>query len=109
MRPANPWRGEVEISLSGRSHVLRPSFEALAAIETEIAPILKLAEAASDGAARIADMAGVIHRCLMPDTDGTSLERAQVGEGLAEMGYAAAISVYRRLLEAILKGSIDAR
>jgi hypothetical protein len=35
---ANPERGEVEVTLDGKTYVMRPSWEALVAIERAIAP-----------------------------------------------------------------------
>lgn len=104
MTAANPWRGDIAIMIGRQNHVLRPSFAALALIESEIAPLLLLAQKAADGAVRIEDMAVVFRHCLHPFGAETHPDTAVIGEAIVSMGLAEAVGVYRRLLEAVLKG-----
>ncbi len=104
MSAANPLRGEVEIDLGGRTHVLRPTFAALLAIENEAAPLLVLAQEAAEGRVRLEAMATVFHHCLCVEDAVARPTVAEIGETLLAHGLMPALRAYRALLEAVLVG-----
>lgn len=58
-------RGEISISLDGVAHVLRPSFEAIGAIETATGKTLfELAQAAETGKITLAQAGAVVAHCM---------------------------------------------
>lgn len=58
---ANPHRGEVEITLAGKAHVLRPTFAAIAEIEARTGSgVIELVRRLGAHQARIADLAVVV-------------------------------------------------
>ena len=99
---ANKLRGEAELVIDGRAHVLRPTFAALVAAEEELGPLFALVERAGDGRLTLAEMAVLFWHCLA-GRDG--LTREQVGEAVMEYGLAASARPLRGLLGAILQGS----
>ena len=56
---ANPLRGEAELRIGGVAHVLRPSFAALVAAESELGPLFALVERAADGRLGLIDFGSV--------------------------------------------------
>lgn len=100
-RPANPLRGEQKITIAGESFVLRPTFEALVAAETELGSLFDLVERASQGKLTIAEMAGLVWHCL--PNEGRP-ERETVGQALLEMGLLAATNPVRAIFGQVLKG-----
>lgn len=65
MAEANRERGEIAIELEGVPHVLRPSYEALVAIEAKAGRSIELlAEAAGDGALSLREAAVVVTECV---------------------------------------------
>ncbi len=107
--PCNPVRGEVTITLAGRRHVLRPSFAALAAAESEGKPILALVEEAAEGRTRLSDIAQLFHFCLALEGGEERPSPAELGEAILKTGLAEALTAYRRLLEVALGGAQDNR
>jgi len=101
MTLANPHRGEAEMVLAGRSHILRPSYTALVAAEEELGPLFALVERAGAGELRLAEMAALFWHCM--DEHGRP-DRATVGQAIAEMGLAAAARPLRAVLAQILQG-----
>jgi hypothetical protein len=88
---ANARRGEVEIRLAGKKHVMRPTFEALASIEDMTGRSLQvMGHAIQAGTIRASEISAVILcgiRAQNPDTD---LTVADIGEAImAEGGFAA--------------------
>ncbi len=104
MSAANPLRGEVEIDLGGCRYVLRPTFAALRAIETEAAPLLALAQEAAEGQVRLEAMAIVFHHCLCVAGGAARPTVAEIGEMILARGLMPALKAYRALLEAVLVG-----
>ena len=104
MSAANPLRGEVAIDLGGRRHVLRPTFAALRAIESEAAPLLALAQEAAEGQVRTETMALVFHHCLCVDQEAARPAVEEIGETILAQGLMPALKAYRALLEAVLIG-----
>lgn len=100
-RSANPLRGETSINLSGKDHILRPSFENLVAAEEELGPLFALVDRASEGALALHEMGALIWHCI--ETDDRPA-RKEVGEALLEMGLVAATQPVRAILAQILQG-----
>ncbi len=82
---ANRHRGEVEITLAGKSYVMRPTFGALAAIEAKTGEgIAELLERMRTGRVRITDVTAVIWAGLGATGEPVTYEK--VGELVAEIG-----------------------
>lgn len=101
---ANPHRGEVALGLGRCSGILRPSFNALAAVEAEHGPVLALAQEAAEGRVRIEAMAGVFHHCLLAEAGDERPSAEEIGAAILEAGMVEALKTYRSLLERILGG-----
>jgi len=101
-RACNPARGEAAIRIQGEMLVLRPSFTALVAAESEIGPLFALVERAADGRLGLGEMVALFWHCLRTVPDG--LTREAFGEGVAAAGLSEATPVLRVLLGQILGG-----
>lgn len=99
---ANPLRGEAELRIGGEMHVLRPSFSALVAAETELGPLFALVERAADGRLGLGELAALFWHCLR-DPPAT-LTREAVGEAVVAEGLAVVAPALRILLGQILQG-----
>lgn len=102
MRPANPHRGETTLELAGERYVLRPSFEALVAIEQERGSLLAMIERASAGTLMLDDIVTVLWCCLR--AGGTSLDKTTTGRLLVDAGIATVTPVFRDVLTLALTG-----
>lgn len=102
MTTANPYRGEASLVLTGRTHVLRPTFAALVAAEEELGSLFALVERAGAGQLRLAEMAALFWHCLAERDD---LTRDDINEAVAAAGLAACAPALRALLSQILKGA----
>ena len=102
MSAANVARGEAGFTLGERTLIVRPSFAALAAAETELGPLLALADRAAEGRLLLAEMAGLIWHCLA-ERDG--LARDDIGDALVAQGVGAALPAVRAVLRQVLSGS----
>lgn len=96
---ANPVRGEAALEVAGRTVVLRPTFAALVAAETELGPLFELVERAAGGGLTLSELAGLLWHCAIDPGD-----RAAFGEALVAGGLAAATPALRVLLGQILGG-----
>jgi len=99
---ANAVRGEIALDLGGRSHVLRPSFGALVAAESELGPLLALVDRAAEGRISLGEIAGLFWHCL-PDRVGW--ERGAHDEAVLAGGLARAMPAVRAILHQILAGT----
>jgi len=99
---ANALRGEAELLVDGRVLVLRPSFAALVAAETELGPLFALVERAADGRLALGELACLFWHCVQ-ERPGT-LTREAVGEAVVAEGLASATPALRVLLGQILQG-----
>lgn len=62
---ANKTRGEVSLELEGAEYVLRPSYEAISAIEAQTdRSLIDLARAAGDGALKLGESAIIVTECI---------------------------------------------
>lgn len=99
---ANPWRGEAALTLSIGSFLLRPSFAALTAAETEIGPLFQMVERAAEGRLALGEIVALFWHCLCPRPE--ELDRARFAEAVAEMGLSNATPVLKVLIGQILQG-----
>lgn len=99
---ANPLRGEAELRIGGAAHVLRPSFAALVAAESELGPLFALVERAADGRLGLGELAALFWHCLKDRP--AALTREAVGEAVVAQGLAAVTPALRMLLGQILQG-----
>lgn len=95
-------RGEAELRVGERVHVLRPSFAALVAAEAELGPLFALVERAADARLGLGELASLFWHCVQdrPET----LSREGVGEAVIAQGLAAVTPALRVLLGQILQG-----
>lgn len=87
--------------VGGRSLIVRPTFAALVAAESELGPLLALTDRAAEGKLLLAEMAALIWHCLA-DKD---VSREAVGEALVEAGVGTALPALRAILRQVLNGS----
>lgn len=86
---ANPHRGEVSLHLDGRDYTLRPSFHALAELESKTGlGIVALARKFQAGEFGIGEMAAVIWSGLSGADAQPMLSYDEVGEQIAKAGLA---------------------
>ena len=100
-RPANGLRGEAELSIEGKSYVLRPSFENLVAAEDELGSLFALVERASGGAITLKEITALLWHCLPPDLRPT---REEVGREVLVIGLVEATKPVRIILAQVLQG-----
>jgi len=78
MAPANETRGEISLQLDGVDFVLRPSFEALVAIEQDSGKgLIDLAREAEGGTLSLQTVAIIAMRCIQAWGAATKNEMAQ--------------------------------
>ena len=104
MTAANPARGEASFTVGGTEILLRPSFAALVAAETELGPLFALVERAAEGQLGVGEMASLFFHCAAERPP--ELTRERLGEAIAEGGLAKATPVLRVLLGQILQGRV---
>lgn len=85
--PANPLRGEVAIRLAAGEYILRPTFDALCRIETELdRPLLFLAGDLARGEIGARQTAVIVWRCGQAVPGNPALGIAQVGRQVTQLG-----------------------
>lgn len=102
MTSANPMRGEAALVVAGQTLLLRPTFAALVAAETELGPLFALVERAAAGRLTLAELAGLFWHCL--DGAPAGLSRAAFSEALVAGGLASSTPALRVLLGQVLAG-----
>ncbi|WP_056376038.1 MULTISPECIES: gene transfer agent family protein [unclassified Sphingopyxis] len=95
-------RGEAELRLGERVHVLRPSFAALVAAEAELGPLFALVERAADARLGLGELASLFWHCVQDRPE--ALTREAVGEAVIAQGLSAVTPALRMLLGQILQG-----
>lgn len=100
-RPANALRGEAQLTVGGRTVLLRPSFENLVAAEAEIGSLFALVERASDGALTITEACSLLWHCIDEDPHPS---REDVGQAVLESGLIEATKPVRAILAQVLQG-----
>jgi hypothetical protein len=98
---ANALRGETLLTISGRAHLLRPTFAALVAAEAELGPLFALVERASEGRLRLSELVALFWHCL---AERGALSREDVGEAVVERGLAGCAAPLKTLLTQVLRG-----
>jgi hypothetical protein len=98
----NPARGEAALTVSGEALTLRPSFEALVAVEEELGPLFALVERAAQGGLKVSEMAALFWHCVAGRPE--ALTRERIGAAIAEAGLAKVTPVLKVLLTQILQG-----
>ena len=95
-------RGEAELRVGERVHVLRPSFAALVAAEAELGPLFALVERAADARLGLGELASLFWHCVQdrPET----LTRDMVGDAVIAQGLVVVTPALRVLLGQILQG-----
>lgn len=101
MSIANPLRGEAVLVIGSRTHLLRPSFNALVAAEEELGPLFALVERAAAGQLKLTELVALFWHCL--DNRGET-SREAVGEAVVAAGLAACAKPLRSVLGQILQG-----
>jgi len=95
-------RGEAELRLGERVHVLRPSFAALVAAEAELGPLFALVERAADARLGLDELVSLFWHCVAERPE--ALTREAVGEAVIAQGLSAVTPALRMLLGQILQG-----
>lgn len=99
----NPHRGEVAFTVGDVTHTLRPTFEAVVAIEQVLGPLVALARRSANEGIGVQDLAVLFHHCARAaDADAPDIER--FGTLIVQAGMAPCLSVFRQLMETILGG-----
>jgi len=102
MSAANAARGEAELRIAGEALVLRPSFAALVAAESELGPLFALVERAAEGRLGLSEMVALFWHCLRERPAG--MTRDGFGEAVTARGLSANMPVLKLLLGQILAG-----
>ena len=79
MKTANSARGEVALLLGEEDYILRPSFDALVAAESEIGSLFDFVDRAAMGQAKIVEVVALFWHCFVNIKD---MERDQFSEYL---------------------------
>ena len=88
--------------IAGEAVVLRPSFEALVAAEEELGPLFSLVERAAAGGLKLAETAALFWHCR--SGEAVHLDRATIGNAIADAGLARVTPVLKVLLTQVLQG-----
>ncbi|HVI99069.1 MAG TPA: gene transfer agent family protein [Sphingomonas sp.] len=102
MSGANPARGEAALRLGGETLVLRPSFAALVAAETETGPLFDLVARAAEGRLSLGEMVALFWHCLAARPEGMTRDR--FGEAVVAGGLVNATPALKVLVGQILAG-----
>jgi hypothetical protein len=103
---SNVFRGEAVVVLNGTSITLRPTFTAIAEIETATGKSpMQLAGAFNSGGLKTVELARVIHACHMAGPDKPKLTFEQVGELVMDEGWnGAAVDQIDGFLAQLIRG-----
>ena len=102
MTTANPYRGEASLTVGGTAIVLRPSFAALVAAESELGPLFALVERAADGKLGLGEIVALFDHVSNGRPEAITRER--IGEAVVAQGLAGVTPTLRILLGQILQG-----
>jgi hypothetical protein len=114
--PANPHRGEISVTLGGADYVLRPTFEAMVAIEEQIGSLIDLAAQVESKASglTIKQLSVIVGECIKAHgrETGNKLTAGTRAEVVAKMIYETGLlkvyPVLGPLLTAMLTGGAKA-
>ncbi len=100
---ANEQRGEIELKLGDESYTLRPTFEALCAIEGRLgAGVLEIAERMAARRIGFREVAAIVFETAK--AGGHKLDETEVGEAILEAGLFAVIVLVVELFSRALSG-----
>jgi hypothetical protein len=84
---SNKSRGEVSIDLAGKKHILRPSFQAICAIEGELnKSILDILIGISEKKLRLSDMVSVVKHGMHAYQENSTILGKNIGSDIYEAG-----------------------
>ncbi len=98
----NAARGEATVRIGGADLVLRPSFAALVAAESELGSLFALVERAAGGGLLLGEIVALFWHCLV-EREGVS--REQLGEAVVAVGLSGVTPALKTLLRQILSGA----
>lgn len=106
----NPNRGEVQVTLGGQTHIMRPTFEALVAIEERTGmSLLRIVEKASDRDISLGTIGAVVYEGIKATNPDLKLTFKEVGRLVVASGITNLIEpVVKLLSEAIVAGQEEA-
>lgn len=99
MSYANPERGEALLMVDGREVILRPTFQALVAAESELGSLYSLVDRAAEGRLTLQEIAALFHHMSAGEVD-----RGALGEAIVTQGLARTTPLLRTILSQVLKG-----
>ena len=100
---ANQQRGEVELKLGDQTYIMRPTFEALCAIEARLGVgLLEIAERMAERRIGLGDATVIIFETAK--AGGHKAKEAEIGEGILEVGLFAVVPPIIELLDRALTG-----
>lgn len=102
-RPANPIRGEAQLTIAGRTLIVRPSFENLVAAEEELGSLFALVERASEGELTLSEITALLWHCLPGEMRPS---REAIGNSVLEIGMIEALKPVRSILAQVLQGQV---
>lgn len=106
-------RGQIALPVAGQNYILRPSMEAIEAIERELRPTYQLATDASRGALMLSEMAIICAEFMRaygkanPDDPLATDYKGAQAENLAPLIYEAGIPIVCARLMVILVGALN--
>jgi len=104
---ANRNRGETKVQIGRKNYVLRPSFEALSAIEDALdTGIVELAGRLSSGGLRLRDLVAIIHACAAATSDEPPSEEV-IGAAIVKKGVSAYLEPVGTFLVSTLAGGSE--
>jgi hypothetical protein len=98
----NSVRGEASVRVGGAELVLRPSFAALVATESELGSLFALVERAAAGGLMLSEIVALFWHCLVVREGVT---RDSLGEAVVATGLSGVTPALKTLLRQILSGA----
>ncbi len=98
----NSARGEASIRVGGAELLLRPSFAALVAAESELGSLFALVERAAAGGLMLSEIVTLFWHCLV---ERQSVTRESLGEAVVSAGLSGVTPALKILLRQILSGA----
>ena len=99
---ANLARGEAAIDLPHGTLILRPTFAALVAAESEIGPLFALVDRVADGALSLSDLIALFWHCRAEPAEWP--DRDAFADALCDAGLVKLTPALRALVAQILQG-----
>ena len=103
----NHARGDVEVSLDGMRYALRPTFEALNAIESQTGmSVLTLAEHFAQGNVRLEDIVSILEIGIQAGS-AVTLHKQEIGNAIVKAGITASLTAIATFLNIALTGVVE--